>query len=608
MKQKTTIYLLMIISILSLGNAGVIREESEKCIDKNGNPCRKIIDYKEDLVIKNKDIKKRSFFESLFEDGDEDDDWLNNDRINENHWRNNNNNDNVVGDTIHHHPSNPSKILPPSIDSNRPPVNMSSNGNNYPPKNTPSIGNNYPPKNTPSIGYNYPPKSTPSIGNNYPPKNTPSIGNNVPPVNTPSSTVNNIPPKNIPSRDDNSNNGHFRGTPNDTQNTSSSSHSPSSSSLSPSINPSNGTKKNFLGGLLDYFNIFGGDDYDDDFGDDFFGKGNNDDFFGKGNNDDYFGNSNNDDYYGKSNNDDYYGKSNNDDYYGKGSNDNYYGNSNYDDYYGKSNNDDYYGNSNYDDYYGKGHNDDYYGKNNNGGGYSNTSKNNPPSGSNQGGGSSSSSSSIPIKEFSMTGFHKCTSQQTQALQNLIEDIKTYRAAALYVAEHQDEDVNYNKIFLKYFKSNSVLSTVKRIFNDVNNMSVAEAYCEPSTDKTCSDNAIAWTYGDSREFHVCPDFFTDIIMHGTIEDHKSEAASIIVHELTHCFGSEDYAYGENNCDRLDPERASLNADTLKYFAMSSIYYLNDKKNGKSMYKTGEERIDMREVPLRDKVIKRPKNRY
>jgi hypothetical protein len=520
MNQKA-IYLLFIISLLSIGNAGIIREEGQ-CKDKNGNPCRKIIDNKKDFNINNRNIKKRSFFKSLFEERDKDNYWLNND---------------TMGDTF----------------------------------NQPYIDNNNSPKIPPSSGSNLPTVNTPSNVKSLPPKNT-------------LSDVNNTPPKSIPSNNSIYNDEYSQ---NNSQNSAQNSAQNNSQNTS-----SNGNRKNFLGGLFDslpddYFDIFGIGDY----------LRNNRNKNNNNNNDRYGNNSNDDDdYFGRNNNHNHGKNNNNDDYPDRNNN------NNDDDYPDRNNNNN---NDDYPDRNNNNNNDDYLGRNNNAnsnsnGDYSKTSSNTPVTGS-QGG-------SLPIKNFSMSGFHKCSSQQTQALQNLIEDIKTYRAAALYVTEHQNEDSMFNKIFLKYFKSNNVISNVQRIFNNVNNMSNAEAYCEPGTEKTCNEGAIAWTYDKSREFHVCPEFFTDV-MHGSIADHKSEAASIVVHELTHCFGSEDYAYGEYQCNALDAERSSLNADSLKYFAMSSIYYINDKKSGINMFKGEDERIDFRDVPFRDKVITRsPKNYY
>ncbi|KAG4086405.1 hypothetical protein H8356DRAFT_1060133 [Neocallimastix lanati (nom. inval.)] len=135
MNQKA-IYLLFIISLLSIGNAGIIREEGQ-CKDKNGNPCRKIIDNKKDFNINNRNIKKRSFFKSLFEERDKDNYWLNND---------------TMGDTFNqpYIDNNNSPKIPPSSGSNLPTVNTPSNVKSLPPKNTLSDVNNTPPKSIPS--------------------------------------------------------------------------------------------------------------------------------------------------------------------------------------------------------------------------------------------------------------------------------------------------------------------------------------------------------------------------------------------------------------------------------------------------------------------------
>jgi len=218
------------------------------------------------------------------------------------------------------------------------------------------------------------------------------------------------------------------------------------------------------------------------------------------------------------------------------------------------------------------------------------------------GGSSDRPGNLPIKNLAMTNFRGCNTEQTKAMNNLIEDIKTYRAAALYVLKNQSEDENYRKIFLKHFKDMGVLSRVTQTFNNVNEITEAEAYCEDRFDSACMEGAIAWTYVNSNQFHVCPEFFNT--MFGTIKEHKSEAASIILHELTHCRGTDDFAYGEAACAALDANRASNNADTFRLFSMSSIYYLNDKNGNISKRSIDDflnEKIDFRVEPFKDKLI-------
>jgi len=164
---------------------------------------------------------------------------------------------------------------------------------------------------------------------------------------------------------------------------------------------------------------------------------------------------------------------------------------------------------------------------------------------------------------------------------------------------------YTKIFLKYFKDINALPEVKKTFEKINNMSSATAYCETNADDACMDNAMAWTYLNSIEFHVCPAFFSNA-MFGTIDQRRSEASSIVLHELTHCHGTDDYAYGEAGSARLPAAQAQNNADTFRLFAMSSIYYLNEKS--KDLNKRDDdfltEVIDFRSEPFTDKVILRP----
>jgi len=187
------------------------------------------------------------------------------------------------------------------------------------------------------------------------------------------------------------------------------------------------------------------------------------------------------------------------------------------------------------------------------------------------------------------------------LKKNVEDLKVYRAAALEVALNKENDVEYNRIFLKYFKSESVRNRVIDVIKAVGNMESAEAFCENEKDTTCADNAIAWTFQNSTEFHVCPNFFNSL-WHGTIENHNSEASSIILHELTHCFGTDDFAYGEHGCSQLDHTKAAENGDTYRLFAMHCIYYLNNRKNGIVQFNPNVE-IDFRVIPFKDKVVKR-----
>jgi hypothetical protein len=211
---------------------------------------------------------------------------------------------------------------------------------------------------------------------------------------------------------------------------------------------------------------------------------------------------------------------------------------------------------------------------------------------------SSSSNGLDKKPFSMTLFRNCNADQAEKVRKTIDDIITYRAAGLKVAK-DTSDPQSKQIFLKYFKNESVRNQVVRTLENVNNMSTAAAYCETNADSACAQQAIAWTYLRSKEFHVCPAFFTQV-WHGTIDKHTSEAASVVLHELTHCYGTEDYAYGDAGCNRLDASRASNNADSFRLFCMNAIYHLNDKSSGVMKF-VNNTNIDFRVEPFKDKVI-------
>jgi len=202
-------------------------------------------------------------------------------------------------------------------------------------------------------------------------------------------------------------------------------------------------------------------------------------------------------------------------------------------------------------------------------------------------------------------FNNCSSEQVEILRGLTEDIKTYRAAAVYLLGNQNEDETFKKIFLKYYKDINTFDKVQKTFNNINNMETAKAYCETNKDDACADGAMAWTYLNSKEFHVCPSFFKDA-MFGSISKRASEAASIVLHELTHCHGTEDYAYGESGVSALNASQASNNADSFRLFAMSSIYYLNEKHSGLTKRDDDflSESIDFHDVPFKDEVRVRP----
>jgi len=202
------------------------------------------------------------------------------------------------------------------------------------------------------------------------------------------------------------------------------------------------------------------------------------------------------------------------------------------------------------------------------------------------------------KPLKMKGFINCNAEQKRIIERTINDIITYRAAGLKIAK-DTSDAHAKEIFKKYFKNEKYRNKVVKLLENVNNRNTVDAYCETNADDACREQAIAWTYLKSNQFHVCPAFFTKVL-HGTINKHTSEAASVILHELTHCHGTDDFAYGEDKCAALNGAQSSNNADTFRLFCMKSIYYLNDKRDGVMKFAL-DDNIDFRAEPFHDKVI-------
>jgi hypothetical protein len=213
---------------------------------------------------------------------------------------------------------------------------------------------------------------------------------------------------------------------------------------------------------------------------------------------------------------------------------------------------------------------------------------------------------FPIKEdFAFTDFHKCTADETEKLNGIIPDLQTYKGAALEVASHP-ENLEYTDIYMKYFKRESERDRVLYILNSINDLNSIEAYCDSKQDPICEDidEPVAWTYTNSTEIHLCPRFF-EKPMDGSIEKHTSEVASIILHEITHLFGTNDYGYGELSCVKMDYSASVRNADNYRLFAMESIYYILDKNSTIKKFKN-KLSIDFRDEPFKDKVLTRPPN--
>ena len=183
-------------------------------------------------------------------------------------------------------------------------------------------------------------------------------------------------------------------------------------------------------------------------------------------------------------------------------------------------------------------------------------------------------------------YTSCSSSQTSTLRTAVSDaISMSKAAATAAGNGADYYTNW-------FKSTSVLSTVKAIFNDVAGVQSTSpiVHCTDYAND-CSNGVIAYTIPSNKNMVICPNggFWgfpmeastcadSDYDQAGTFlhesskyyEDKSQEKKKIMeltYHAIAHLYGTDDYAYGEADSVRLTAAQASENADTYELYAAS-----------------------------------------
>ncbi|KAI9745236.1 MAG: hypothetical protein M1818_001514 [Claussenomyces sp. TS43310] len=169
-----------------------------------------------------------------------------------------------------------------------------------------------------------------------------------------------------------------------------------------------------------------------------------------------------------------------------------------------------------------------------------------------------------IQKRSVT-YHSCSSSQTSTLKTSVADAISMSAAA-YTAAGTAADY-----FTTWFKSTSEESKVRSIYTDVEGVQTTspDIYC---TDKygDCSDGtALLYTVPSDNTIVPCPNngFWDFPQLATTCSDDDYDKAGSILHETTHLYGTDDYAYGESAAKQLSAAQAAENADTYEMYAGS-----------------------------------------
>jgi deuterolysin len=169
-----------------------------------------------------------------------------------------------------------------------------------------------------------------------------------------------------------------------------------------------------------------------------------------------------------------------------------------------------------------------------------------------------------IKKRSVT-YSSCSSSQTSTLKTSVSDAISMAGAA-YTAAGSAADY-----FTTWFKSTSEESKVRSIYTDVKGVQTTspEISCTDIYGDCADGSALLYTVPSDNTIVPCPsNGFWDFPQESTTcSDDDYDKAGSILHEMTHLYGTEDYAYGPTAAKKLSAAQAAANADTYEMYAGS-----------------------------------------
>ncbi|KAL5444663.1 hypothetical protein PMIN06_008335 [Paraphaeosphaeria minitans] len=162
-------------------------------------------------------------------------------------------------------------------------------------------------------------------------------------------------------------------------------------------------------------------------------------------------------------------------------------------------------------------------------------------------------------------YSSCSTSQTSTLKTSVADaISMAGKAATAAASSAD-------YFTTWFKSTSVASKVQTIYTDVKNVQTTSPKISCSdTYGDCSDGtALLYTVPSANVIVPCLNNgfwdFPEYAPQCSGDDY--DKAGSILHEMTHLYGTTDYAYGYAAAQKLSATQAAANADTYEMYAES-----------------------------------------
>jgi deuterolysin len=162
-------------------------------------------------------------------------------------------------------------------------------------------------------------------------------------------------------------------------------------------------------------------------------------------------------------------------------------------------------------------------------------------------------------------YSSCTTAQTTALKTSVSDAISMSSAAYTAA------ASAQYYYTTWFKSTSTESKVRTIYNDVVNVQTTgpTISCTDTYNGCSSGDALLYTVPSANWIVPCPSngFWGFDEESPDCTDFDYDRAGSILHEMTHLYGTDDYAYGPTAAKKLTAAKAAANADTYEMYAGS-----------------------------------------
>ncbi|KAJ2989870.1 hypothetical protein NUW58_g3244 [Xylaria curta] len=162
-------------------------------------------------------------------------------------------------------------------------------------------------------------------------------------------------------------------------------------------------------------------------------------------------------------------------------------------------------------------------------------------------------------------FSSCSSSQTSSLTTSVGNAISMSSKASTAAGSS------SYYFTTWFKSTSVISKVQSIYNSVVGVQTTSPTIScTDTYRGCSDgSALLYTVPSANYVVPCPNngYWEFPELASNCADDDYDRAGSILHEFTHLYGTNDYAYGQAAAKQLSASQAAANADTYEIYAGS-----------------------------------------